>query len=226
MKYRRSVLVALSITLVMAACGGGGGGSSGSMSQQKLQSAQAPQQPWSVPATTLTATDSSGNTWTATYSQTPNAGTANFDGQTAFTSNVSLTILENGMTVATEVSTAYYLENPFVALGLSGSTNGQSWVFIYNGTDPLPATLTVGDSGPVGSGTYYDANTMAVLGSLTTTYSVAANDSVSLLLNEYASGSINGNAESETITYTVGASGSVSLSSVQITVGGETLTFT
>jgi hypothetical protein len=222
------VALALCVAALLAslvACGGGGS-SGGPSAQQNLQSARAPAQPWTIPSTTLTATDSSGNTWTVTFSQIPNAGTVTFNGQTAFTSNQSLTVLENGVTVGTEVTTAYYLENPFVALGLSGSTNGQAWIYVLNSTDPLPDSLTVGASGPVGSGTYYDANTMAMLGSLTTTYAVSENDSTTLLLNEYGSGSINGNAESETITYTVDASGNIAPSSVQITVSGQTLTFT
>jgi hypothetical protein len=220
--------VILAVASAMLALVGCGGGSSGNTPApvQKLQSAPAPQQPFNIASTTLTATDASGNTYTAIFSQTPNSGTVMFNGQTAYSSALSITILKNGTTLATEASTDYYLENPFSPLGISGSTNGTSWYFLFNSTTPYPTTLTVGDSGPVGSGTYYDAATNASIGSLTETYSVTANDPTTVLLNVYASGMLNGNQESETITYTVDASGNIALRSVQVTVNGQMLTFT
>jgi hypothetical protein len=220
---------AIAVTLLLlglSACGGGGSSSNSPPPPPSLKSAQAPQQPYTIQSTTLTATDASGNTYTAIFSQTPNSGTVMFNGQTAYSSALSITILQNGATLATEASTDYYLENPFSPLGISGSTNGTSWYFLFNSSTPYPTTLTVGDSGPVGSGTYYDATTNAAIGSLTETYSVTANDPTTVLLNVYASGMLNGNQESETITYTVDASGNIALSSVQVTVNGQTLTFT
>jgi len=220
---------AIAVTLLLlglSACGGGGSSSNSPPPPPSLKSAQAPQQPYTIQSTTLTATDASGNTYTAIFSQTPNSGTVMFNGQTAYSSALSITILQNGATLATEASTDYYLENPFSPLGISGSTNGTSWYFLFNSSTPYPTTLTVGDSGPIGSGTYYDATTNASIGSLTETYAVTENDASTVLLNVYASGMLNGNQESETITYTVDASGNIALSSVQITVGGQTLTFT
>ena len=220
---------AIAVTLLLlglSACGGGGSSSNSPPPPPSLKSAQAPQQPYTIQSTTLTATDASGNTYTAIFSQTPNSGTVMFNGQTAYSSALSITILQNGATLATEASTAYYLESPYSPIGLSGSSNGTSWYFVFNSTTPYPTTLTVGDSGPIGSGTYYDATTNASIGSLTETYAVTENDASTVLLNVYASGMLNGNQESETVTYTVDASGNIALSSVQITVGGQTLTFT
>jgi hypothetical protein len=218
------VIAATSLLLALVGCGGGGS-SSPPPPVQHLQSAKAPAEPYTIQSTTLTATYN-GSTYTLIFSQTPNSGTVMFNGQTAYSSALSITILQNGATLATEASTAYYLESPYSPIGLSGSSNGTSWYFVFNSTTPYPTTLTVGDSGPIGSGTYYDATTNASIGSLTETYAVTENDASTVLLNVYASGMLNGNQESETITYTVDASGNIALSSVQITVGGQTLTFT
>src|SRR5262249_34937122 len=160
------------LLLALSACGGGD--SSSPPPPPNLKSAQAPQQPYTIQSTTLTATDGSGNTYTAIFSQTPNSRTVMFNGQTAYNSALSITVLQNGSNIVTEVSTDYYLENPCSPLGISGSTNGPSWYFIFTSTNPLPTSLTVGDSGPVGSGTYYDAPTNAATASLTETYSVTA----------------------------------------------------
>ena len=96
-----------------------------------------------------------------------------FDGQEANSSTISLTITENGSPIVTEIETVYYLENPYQPLGLTLSYNGGQFDFLYNSSDPLPSTLTVGGSGPLGSGTYFVANTNDAIGSLTETYAVA-----------------------------------------------------
>ncbi len=214
----------------LAACGGGGGygggGGGGSMPQaQNLEAAPAPQEPFNIPSTTLTAT-SGGNSYTAIYSQTPNNGTTMFDGPVDYSSAVSLANTENGSTIGTEVSTAYYLESPYEPLGLSGTVSGTAYTFLFTSTNPYPSTLTVGSSGPLGSGTYYLSGTNDAVGSLTETYSVTAYNSSILLLTTYGSSTVNGSSVNETITYTVNSSGTVALQSVQLTVNGMALTFT
>jgi hypothetical protein len=214
----------------LAACGGGGGygggGGGGSMPQaQNLEAAPAPAEPFSIPSATLTAS-SGGNSYTATYSQLPNNGTTMFNGQEANSSTISLTITENGSSIVTEIDTAYYLENPYQPLGLTLSSNGGKFEFLYNSINPLPSTLTVGGSGPLGSGTYYVVNTNSAIGSLTETYSVASNNAGTVLLTTYATGTINGQSISETINYAVNASGAFELLSVAILVNGTTLNFT
>ena len=214
----------IGLALVMTGCGGGGGSSSNPPPQQNLQSARAPAEPMSISSTTLTATDSSGNNWSVTYSSTP-GGMAMFNGQNADTSMIALTISENGAVVATEDSTAYYLASPYSPLGLSGTTSGTAWTAVISGYTPLPSTLTVGGSGALLSATYYDGmnNTM---GSLTETYTVTANSPTALFLNIDAAGSINGVQETETLTYSIASDGTVgALVQAQITVNGTTLTF-
>ena len=56
------------------------------------------------------------------------------------------------------------------------SYSGARFNFLYNHTYTLPPTLVVGNSGPLGSGTFYDANTNDAIGSLTETYSVTSFD--------------------------------------------------
>ena len=210
--------------LVLAGCGGGGGGSNSPMPQQNLQSARAPSQPMEIASTTLTATDSSGNTWTATYSSTA-GGMAMFNGQNATTSAIALTVLENGAVVATEDSTAYYLTNPYSPLGLSGTTSGVAWTAVINSYMPLPSTLAVGGSGPLLSASYYNGM-MTNIGSLTETYTVTANSPTSLFLNINGAGTINGVQETETLTYSIASDGTLqALVQAQITVNGTTITF-
>lgn len=64
------------------------------------------------------------------------------------------------------------------------------------------------------------------VGSLTETYSVAANGPSSLLLSTYASGTVNGSSVNETILYVVDSSGAVTLDSVQLAVNGTPFVFT
>ena len=97
------VCVGLPIASALPVAGGGG---SGSAPPQNLQSAQAPPQPINVTSKTLMATDSSGNSRTATYSSLP-GGLASFNGHSANTSVVALPVSENGTVVATQNSTEY-----------------------------------------------------------------------------------------------------------------------
>lgn len=209
--------------LVMTGCGGSGGGSNSPAPQQNLQSARAPSQPMGTPSTTLTATDMSGNSYTATYSSTP-GGMAMFNGQNANTLTIALSVSKNGAVVATEDSTAYYLTNPYSPLGLSGTTNGVAWTATITGYTPLPSTLTVGALGPLDSATYTDGMGHNI-GSLTETYTVTADSPSAVFLNIDAAGSINGVQESETLTYSVAGDGTAALVQAQITVNGTTLTF-
>jgi len=136
-----------------------------------------------------------------------------------------LTITENGSPIVTEIETAYYLENPYQPLGLTLSYNGGQFDFLYNSTNPLPSTLTVGGSGPLGSGTYYVVSTNNAIGSLTQTYSVASNDTSTVELITYATGTVNGQSIRETIYYAVNASGAPELEWFEILANGTTLSF-
>jgi hypothetical protein len=209
----------------MTGCGGGSSDYSSSNPQatQNLQSATPPAEPWTIPTTTLTATDSSGNTYTLTVSNTP-GGSMTFNGQIADTSVLAVSVSENGVLVSTDDTTAYYLTDPYTPLGLSGTTNGVAWTATVASYTPLPATLTVGSSGSLFSANYEDSSG-DLLGGLTETYTVTADTPSDLLLNIDASGSVDGTSLAQTLTYSVTSSGAVSLAQAQITVNGVTLTF-
>jgi len=220
---RLSTFLLVLVTAAVTSCGGGGG-SSGTAPAQNLHAANSPAQPMEIASTTLTATDTSGNTWTVTYSAAA-GGMAMFNGQNANTTVIGLTVSENGTVIATEDSTAYYLSNPYSPLGLVGTTNGTAFMFLITSFTPLPSTLTVGDSGPLFSGTYYDGTGMNVTGSLTETYTVTADSPTAVFLNINGTGSNNGSQISETEVFSVTNSGAVTLVEVKLAVNGETLDF-
>jgi hypothetical protein len=172
----------------------------------------------------LTAS-ANGNTYSLTYSVTTNSVTNMFDGQMAQSSVISVTLAENGTTLPTQTTTAWYLTNPYMPLGLSGTANGTAFDLIFNSIDPLPATLMVGQSGPLASGTFYAPGTNVALGTLTMTYAVEANTASTLLLKISSSATLSGYPLPEVIAYAVDASGHTSLSSIQITLNGLPLTF-
>jgi hypothetical protein len=166
---------------------------------------------------------SGGNTYAGTYTETPNEGTTMFEGQEANSSAVLLTISENGSPLITEIETAYYLENPYQPLGMTLSYNGEQYDFVYNSTYALPATLTAGGSGPLGSGTFYAAGTNNAIGALTESYSVASSNW--MLLNINATGTVNGQSINQTISYVLVGNAVNGVASVDIVVNGTTLHF-
>jgi hypothetical protein len=221
------------LLIALTACGGGSGGYSAMHSSpglqtspppQNLESVPAPAEPFTIYSTTLSAS-SGGNSYAGTYSETPNKGTTMFDGQEANSSTISLTITENGSPIVTEIETAYYLENPHQPLGLTLSYNGGQFDFLYTSTNPLPSPLTVGGSGPLGSGTFYAVNTNNPIGSLTETYSVTSTSNNWVLLNTYATGTVNGQSISQTISYVLTGEAAAGVASVEILVNGTTLNF-
>ena len=217
------ICFAVAVPVLLAACGGGGGGSSNPQTMQNLQSVSAPSEPWNISSTTLAATDNSGNSYSLTISSSL-GGMAMFNGQMASTSVLALTLSKNGTVVSTENTTAYYLTNPYSPLGLSGTTNGVAYTEVVTSFTPFPATLTVGSSGPVSSGNYEDS-LGNIIGSLTETYTVTADSPSALFVNINASGTLNGTAITETLTYSITNTGQMAIAEVQITVNGTTLTF-
>jgi hypothetical protein len=190
----------------------------------QMNTASRPQEPFAVPSTTLTAS-AGGNSYQLTYSVTANSGTTLFDGQMASSSSINLAVLENGATKSTETATTYYLTNPYVPLGLTGTVDGTGFEVIFNSIDPYPATLKVGESGPLAVGTFYSPGTNVAIGSLTVTYSVETNNSSTLLLEVSSSATLSGNQVPEMIAYAVDAAGGLTLSSVQVMLNGVTLSF-
>jgi hypothetical protein len=188
---------------------------------------------------TLSASDSSGNSYTLQVDSHPNAGTITFAGDApAYSTVAALDLKLNGTlggSVASTVSTSYYLLNPYVPLG-KAVNSGSPYGLVTTST-PLPTTFDVGHSGSIYSLTYYHDSTRAVLdGTETASYSVSARDSATLrmclsfVLSDVtlvggSDGLVPG--QEETDCYSVDASGHADLISVAIMMsGGEILTFT
>jgi hypothetical protein len=210
-----------------AGCGGGGssGGSSMPTEVQSLKSAPTPAQPYNIASTQLTAMYQ-GVTYTAVYSETPDNGTSMFNGHQAASSTITITVSANGVPVATQTSTAYFLENPFSPLGLMETVNGTTYDLIFTTINPLPSTLSVGDSGTLLTGTFYVAANPATAGTLAETWSVAANDANTVFFIVASNGTLNGTPVSDTVTYSVDAKGDIAIVSVTVTLpGGGTVTF-
>ena len=221
------------IVLLLSACGGGGGGSSG---PPNLSSApgQAALSAWlqANHSYTLNATDASGNNWQLQISSSPNAGTTTFNGTANASSDTqTVNLFKNGAAVGNSVDTAYFTLNPYVRLG---SVSNSGVYEIDSNQAAFPMTLTVGQSGPVDSFTYYHDSTLTTVDATgVDTYSVKANNASTLLIcaindvqNVTAQGTTDGYVtETETDCYTDDASGNLSLSSVTVTGSGVTLTF-
>ena len=209
-----------------AGAGGGSGGGSGSpQPKQNLESISTPPQPWTFPATTLTATNA-GNDYSLSISNVAPSGTVQFQGHTADTVVLAIGLSENGGVIFLQDATLYYVTNPFQPLGLAGSVNTVPYTALVTSFTPFPATLTVGSSGPILSATYSDPSGN-VLGQLSETYTVTADSPTALFVNIEATGTFNGTAIGQTITYALSDTGSLqpTLADVEITVNGTTLTF-
>ncbi len=183
--------------------------------------------------TTLGATDTAGNSYSLQVTSTPSAGTTAFNGVApAYRTLESVTVSKNGMPAASNTSTSYYLLNPYVPLGkIYGS--GSPYAVVISST-PFPATLNVGSSGPVEDVSYYHDSKQAVLDADETgTFSVRANDYVTLLMclnfviaDVTTQGTADGLAGgTETDCYGVQASGYATLVSIALMVNGVTLNF-
>jgi hypothetical protein len=236
-----AIVLAPLITACSGGGGGGGGSSAGSSSDsssgssgssgtpqptQNLASISTPPQPWTFPATTLMASDSSGDTYNLSISNVAPSGTVTFDGQTADTAVLAIGLSENGAVIFLQDATVYYATNPFAPLGLAGSVNDVPYIATVTHFTPFPATLSVGSSGPVLSATYKNPAGV-VMGELSETYTVTADSPTALDVNIDASATFNGAAIGQTITYSLSDTGSLkpTLAGVQLTVNDMTLTF-
>jgi hypothetical protein len=221
------VLLLIASACVVASCGGGG-----AAAPQNLQSVQAPSLPIYVAGTTLKATDSGGNTWTATYSSTA-GGTTTLNGQVAYETPIFFTVQRNATVVDSESMTEFALMSPYSPLSLTvgfSSLPGRLSVGPITSYDPLPSTLTAGESGSLSSGN---------LGSccpFTETYSVTLDSPTALFLNihlaypdfglDHVEASFTGlYSGTSTISYSVTGSGAATLAKIQVTINGTTLTF-
>jgi hypothetical protein len=180
----------------------------------------------------LKATDSSGNTWTATYSSTA-VGTTMFNGQVAYETSILFTVSMNATVLDSESVTEFALMNPYSPLGLVedfSSLPGRLSNGSITSYDPLPSTLTAGESGSLSTGN------LGICCPFTETYSVTLDSPTALFLNIQSVfpdfGLYHGEASltglysgTSTITYSVTGTGAATLVKIQVTINGTTLTF-
>jgi hypothetical protein len=218
------------VPALMAACGGGGS------SAPNLQSApgQAAIAAYyaSSQSGTLNGTDASSNKYTLQYSPTPVGGTTTFEGHTAGSATRSVTITRVGGGSVNAIETVYFNLNPFALYGLQGGS-GTPYA-VYTSFQAVPTTITAGQNGALGAGTYYHDSTKAIVDSqFTETYAVSEDTPSSVLFcttsvnsGTTAQGTADGLGNlSETDCYRVGSSGTAVLATITVTVNGVTLNF-
>jgi hypothetical protein len=252
----RSLLTTYLLTIVvLTGCGGGGGdmGSSSSMSSVPSMDPM-PMTPMPMPMNMMAApgeaalvgylrtphqrtlnAESSGRLYSLDVNSAPNPGTTKFNGSApaySTVNNLTVTQAHAAAPLASRVTTAYYLMNPYVPLG-SASSSGSPYAMVTNYL-PFPTILKVGMSGAVDNLTYYHDSTMSTMdANETVEYSIRANDSATLFLclsdtvsNVTAHGTADGLSNgAETDCYTVDSNGHAALSSITLGVNGTTLRF-
>jgi hypothetical protein len=187
-----------------------------------------------VAGTTLKATDSSGNIWTAIYSSTAAGTSTAFNGQVAYLTAVSFTVQKNGTVIDSESYGEFALMNPYSPLGLGegfSSLPGRLSNGSITSYSSLPSTLTAGESGPLDSGNLGNSSYP-----FSQTYSVTLDSPTALFLNINSDfpdfGLFHGEASltglysgTSTMTYAISGSGAATLVKIQVTINGTALTF-
>ena len=218
---------------LLTACGGGGG--SGGITPVPLASAPGDAAIGGYYTTahngTLSATTSAGS-FTFQYTLAPTSGTTTFEGNVVSGSTQTATLTSNTGTQTTAVGTEYFTTAPF---HLYGSVSGTSQVYTVYGTPtPLPTTVSVGQSGQLGSGIHYRDSTKAVVdGIVTNSWTAQADSATTLLLcltsvdsGTTPAGTADGVGDStEVDCFHVDAAGTATLASITITANGTSVTF-
>ena len=174
-----------------------------------------------------------GNSYTLQVSTVPTPGRSSFNGSApAYSSVDTVTLDENGVTLANNTSTDYFLLNPYVPLGRVSSTGSPYGV--VTSSVPLPPTFDVGSSGSMDSMTYYHDSSMSLLDAdEAATYSVKANNTTTLhvcmdstITNVTAQGTADDLVDDgESDCYRIDDAGNTALVSVTLTINGTILTF-
>jgi hypothetical protein len=231
---RGELLMALGLSAaVLTTCGAaGGGGSPANLSSAPGQSALSAYVQASH-RTTLWAKDGARNSYTLEISSVPKTRATAFNGVApAYSAVLTISITKNGAPLVSSVATNYFLLNPYVPLGQVLGT-GTPYAVVTSSI-PVPTTFNVGTSGPAENLTFYHDSTKTVVDAKAkATYTVAANNSTTVLLcvdtvvsNVTAQGTADGLANAaETDCYSVTASGHARLVSVTLAVNGKTLRF-
>jgi hypothetical protein len=227
----RRALALLATAALASACGGGGSSAPAAPNLSAAPGAQALNAYYKAPHQNTFSTNYAGNTFTIQLSFTPNAGTISFAGNPSVNSATETVVLtQNGATVSTVTETVYYAVDPFVPYG-SLNANGYEYTVVQS-YSPIPATISVGQSGALTTSTTWHDNTQAATdATTTTTFSVLADTPTTVqFCTNAAISAIIPNPDSltsgtETDCYRVDAGGNAALYKVTVSESGLNLTF-
>lgn len=192
MKY---LLAGIGLGIVLAGCGGGGGGGGTSPSgpvastlsfpfRSAVNTVTANGESYTLTANGTLATQSTDGLCSGTFTSTsaPANTSTTFEGTPALSSVSTSTMTLTNCTPASSTSTdTDYYDTSYAALGFIASSGGYG---VYQAPRAIPSTVRVGDSGIVGTYTYYTDSTKSVAdGSAELSYLVEADTADTAILN-------------------------------------------
>lgn len=182
----KTLLVSFSCALTLTACGGGGGNTPAPVASDasfNLQSAQRSE--FVTPSVRNFSVSGTSNGFAVTGSGTETAGSVTagtFEGTAALqrTITVSGSVVVNGITLPLAASTTDWTDTNYVPRG-SASTSEYT---VIQGTPAIPTAARVGDLGTLFTATRYaDSTRTGLIGTMRTTYSLAADTATTALVS-------------------------------------------
>jgi len=221
--------VALLMSVLLVGCGGGGGGGG---STPAASTGATPAYPITSAISAYgqanheynLSSASGGNTYTMQFSFTPGAQST-FQGQLASTVLESLILSENGAVILTTSGTSYFIDSPYTNLGYVSNTGVTE---VASGQQPLPASATVGQSGPYDTVTVYTGGTgTAVASTIAEIWSLQAATATTAWACLNGSEVFTNGSPTVGIAscYEIDTSGNVSAFKLTLSVNGQSLTF-
>jgi hypothetical protein len=219
-------VLTLAAAAFLAACGGGGGGGGGPVAAPvtfNLDAAVANALVTGFATGTLTATDTSGNTYTASETVQP-AADGTFEGTILKQSKNTVTATKNGAFAGNATSNGFFSVNP---LTIKGSTHSDGTYAVASQQTALPTAATVGQTGAFYNSTNYASSSKtSVVSTAVATWSLEADtaNTAFACINTSTSFS-NGSRSAEADCYKINAAGQIIGGKVTLTINGVTLSF-
>jgi hypothetical protein len=210
---------------VASACGGGGddGAATAASASYDLNAVQTTV--ISSPQSFSASASSGGNTYQMFLSIAPGSD-GFFEGAVRRRATQTLTIRENGATVAATTFTGYYATNPFQIIGAEYAGGG--YLVATTTHAALPSSAPIGASGSLGTQTLYSDSTKSnVLARQQSTWTLdsGAGGMANFCVNTVLSNPSNVIIGTTAGCYRLGANGSINGIRWTISVEGQTLTF-
>jgi hypothetical protein len=224
----KKAYAAVALSALLGACGGSGGSGNGAPDPN----APATSFPIAAAASafaqtlhTYTLTAGSGAlTYVAQSSYEPGSVTT-FEEHIASTANVTFSITQNGNVLQYSSAVAYFQDNPYLGWG-SVANDGK--YAVDTGQQTLPASASVGQSGPLQTvTTFADGSRASVLMVTTQTWSLLANNAATAwwCTNSSFAPASGPAIAPQSECYAIDSSGNVSAMMFITSVNGQPLTF-